>query len=222
MEQQHDDQGWRSERRTGIGAIALAGIIGAILWLGIYHYAPPIADSARLGGRMLFALKCFAVATLFCLVGGVEAVAHERLQSAAFDPLKGYETRRLKVNLRYLQNSLEQLIVLAVGLFGLAAYLTTGESMRAVLATTALWIVGRFAFWIGYHRSAAMRGIGAPGMLAAMLTLLYVVWRIGDDLAGPVGGWALIGGFIFLEAVLFRATRAEPTISSKIVGEDGI
>src|SRR5262245_59665885 len=135
MSQPDERQSWQTERRKGIGAIALAGIVGVILWLGIYSYAPPIADSATLGGRMLFALKCFAVATLFCFVGGVEAVAHERLQSDAFDPLKGFETRRLRVNLRYLQNSLEQLLVLASGLFGLAAYLTTEESMRAVLAT---------------------------------------------------------------------------------------
>jgi hypothetical protein len=219
MDQPNEQESWRAERRTGIGAIALAAIISAILWLGIYRYAPPIADSASLAGRMLFALKCFAVATLFCFVGGVEAVAHERLQSAAFDPLKGHETRRLRVNLRYLQNSLEQLIVLAVGLFGLAAYLTTAESMRAVLATAVVWIVGRFAFWIGYHRSAAMRGIGAPGTLPAMLALLYVAWRIGDELAGPVGGWAIIGGYLLLEAVLFRATR--PERSTKIVTDDG-
>jgi MAPEG family len=221
MDEPNEQLSWRTERRTGIGAIALAGIIGAILWLGIYRYAPPIADSASLGGRMLFALKCVAVATLFCFVGGVEAVAHERLQSAAFDPLKGYKTRRLGVNLRYLQNSLEQLVVLAVGLFGLASYLTTGESMRAVLATTVVWIVSRFAFWIGYHHSAAMRGIGAPGMLAAMLALLYVAWRIGNELAGSVGGWAIIGGYLLLEALLFRATRAEARSGGRIVSDDG-
>jgi hypothetical protein len=44
---------------------------------------------------MLFALKCFCPVALFCLVTGVEAVAHDRLFSAAFDPLSGFETRRL-------------------------------------------------------------------------------------------------------------------------------
>jgi hypothetical protein len=159
------------------------------------------------GARMLVALKCFAIATLFCLVAGVEAVAHERLQSAAFDPLLGYDTRRLRVNLRYLQNTLEQVIVLGVALFGLAAYLDTGESMRAVIATAVVWIASRFAFWIGYHRSAAMRGIGAPSMMATMIALLYVAWRVGDDLAGPAAGWAFIAAFLALEALLFWGTR---------------
>ena len=198
---------WRAQRRTGMGAIAVATIVAAALWFGIYRYAPPLAGMDDAAARMLVALKCLAVATLFCLVAGVEAVAHERLQSPAFDPLLGHDTRRLRVNLRYLQNTLEQLIVLAVALFGLAAFLGSGESMRAVPATAIVWIAGRFAFWIGYHRSAALRGLGAPGMLVTMLALLYVVWRIGDEVAGPAGGWALIAAFLLLEAVLFRVTR---------------
>jgi hypothetical protein len=200
---------WKAERRAGIGAIATAGVVAASVWIAVYNYGPIVSDADGLGGRMLFALKCVAVATLFCLVAGVEAVAHERLQSPAFDPLQGHETRRLLVNLRYLQNTLEQLIVFAVALFGLAAYMTDGQSMRAVLATTVVWIGGRFAFWIGYHRSAAMRGIGAPGTLAALLALLYVVWRIGDEVAGPTGGWTLTGCFLVLEGVLFWSTRAK-------------
>lgn len=99
-----------------MAAIAVSALLSATLWLGIRMLAPPLAGLELLGARMLFALKCLCLATLFCLVTGVEAVAHERLQSPAFDPLAGYETKRLQVNLRYLQNTLEQLVV-----FGVAA-----------------------------------------------------------------------------------------------------
>ena len=156
---------------------------------------------------MLVALKCVAAATLFCFVAGIEAIAHERLQSAAFDPLAGDKTRRLQVNLRYLQNTLEQLIVFAVGLFGLAAYLSGAEAMRVVVATTIVWVLNRFAFWIGYHRSAAMRGLGAPSMIIGLLMLLYVAARIGIDTAGVVGAIVAIGLFLGIEAVLFWKTR---------------
>jgi hypothetical protein len=199
---------WRGERRKGMGAIAAASVVAAALWFGIYEYSPPLAGMETLGARMLVALKCLVIATLFCFVAGVEAVAHERLQSPAFDPLLGDDTRRLRVNLRYLQNTLEQTIVLGVALFGLAAYLDSGESMRAVIATAVVWIASRFAFWIGYHRSAAMRGIGAPGMMATMIAILYVAWRIGDELAGPAAGWAFVAAFLALEGVLFWGTRA--------------
>jgi len=205
---------WRTERTTGIAAIAGALVVSAAIWLAINRYAPVARGMEDLSARMLFALKCLGVATLFCVVGGVEAVAHERLQSAAFDPLRNFETRRLRVNLRYLQNTLEQIVVFAVGLFGLAAYARDGEAMRAVLATTVVWILGRFAFWIGYHRSAARRGLGAPGMAIGMIVLLYVVWHVGEDVAGAVGGWVLVGAFLILEAILFRTTGAAQPMPS--------
>jgi hypothetical protein len=157
--------------------------------------------------RLLVATKCMAVATLFTLVAGVEAVAHERLQSDAFDPLAGHETKRLRVNLRYLQNTLEQLIVFAVGLLGLAAYLTDGGAMRAVPAATIIWVLNRFAFWIGYHRSAAMRGLGAPSMALSLIILLYVTARIGDEVAGAAGVIVLVGAYLVIEAILFWKTR---------------
>jgi uncharacterized MAPEG superfamily protein len=160
-----------------------------------------------LGARMLVALKCVAVATLFCFVAGIEAVAHERLQSNAFDPLQGHQTTRLRVNLRYLQNTLEQLVVFAVGLSGLAAYLDSGSAMRIVVASTVVWILNRFAFWIGYHRSAAMRGLGAPSMVIGLVMLLYVVARIGGDIAGTAGMVIAVALFLALEALLFLKTR---------------
>jgi hypothetical protein len=161
----------------------------------------------NLGGRMLFTLKCCCLAVLFCLVTGVEVVAHERLSSPAFDPLSGFETRRLRVNQRYLQNTLEQILVFSAGLFGLAAYSTDGSAMRAVLATTVVWMLTRFAFWIGYHRSAAMRGLGAPGMALSIIVLLYVASRIGYELGGLVGAAVPVVAFLAIEAFLFRATR---------------
>lgn len=200
-------ENWRQERKSGIGAIAASILVSLILWFALTRYLPPLKGMEDLGARMVVALKCLALATLFCLVAGVESVAHERLQSAAFDPLAGHETRRLQVNLRYLQNTLEQIIVFAVGLFGLAAYLTDGSAMRAVPAVTIIWILNRFAFWIGYHRSAAMRGLGAPSMAVSLIVLLYVTARIGHDLAGTAGSVALIGVYLGIEAILFWSTR---------------
>ena len=79
--------------------------------------------------------------------------------------------------------------------------------MRALPATTAVWIVNRFAFWIGYHRSAAMRGLGAPSMMIGLLMLLYVTARIGGELAGTAGAVIAILAFLAIEAVLFWKTR---------------
>jgi hypothetical protein len=198
---------WRLERKSGMAAIAASVAVSAALFVALWQLVPPLAGMDAMGARMLVALKCVAVATLFCFVAGIEAVAHERLQSNAFDPLQGHQTERLRVNLRYLQNTLEQLVVFAVGLFGLAIYLDSGSAMRIVIAATVVWILNRFAFWIGYHRSAAMRGLGAPSMVIGLLMLIYVVARIGGETAGTAGTAVAVGLFLALEAVLFLKTR---------------
>ena len=200
--------GFIRQRRAGIAAITAAMPVALLLWLAIAYVAPPLAGMASLGDRMLFTLKCCCLAVLFCLVTGVEAVAHERLFSPAFDPLAGFATPRLRVNQRYLQNTLEQILVFAVALFGLAAYSPDGSAMRAVMATTVVWIVARFAFWIGYHRSAAMRGVGAPGMALSLIVLLYVAGRIGYEVGGIVGAAVQVIAFLAIEVFLFRAIRS--------------
>jgi hypothetical protein len=201
------ERDWRVQRKAGMAAIAVSALAGLALWFAIDRWLPPLAGMEDVSARMLVALKCCAIAALFCLFGGVEAIAHERLQSAAFDPLAGHETARLRVNKQYLQNTLEQFVLFAVGLFGLAAYSDSGGAMRAVIATTAVWIAFRFAFWIGYHKSAAMRGLGAPGMAVSLLMLLYVCARVGGDVAGAAGEVAVVAAFLALEAVLFWGTR---------------
>jgi hypothetical protein len=203
----HDSFDFRRQRAIGIAGIAVASLLALGIWLGIDYLVSPLPGMDSLGARMLLTLKCCCVAVLFCLVTGVEAVAHERLTSPAFDPLVGFETRRLRVNQRYLQNTVEQIIVFAVSLFGLAAYSPDGSAMRAVVATTVVWIVGRAAFWIGYHRSAALRGLGAPGMAVSMIVLLYVVSRFGLEIAGVAGAIVPVAVFFAVEAVLFWGTR---------------
>jgi hypothetical protein len=149
------------------------------------------------------ALACCAIAALLTLVMGVEAIAHERLVTPAIDPLAGFETRRMRVNFRYLSNTVEQFIVFAAGLLALAAYI----SPRLLVIVTIVWIVTRWAFWIGYHFSPLLRGIGAPGMLQSMIVLLYVAWRWGNDAYGAAAGILLLAIFVAIEAFLFWAVK---------------
>jgi hypothetical protein len=193
------------DQRIILTEIAVASVLSVALWFAVDRLWPPIAAQG-LAERLAFALKCVCVATLFCLVMGVEAVAHERLRSPAIDPLAGYATRRMTVNLRYLQQTLEQLAVFAAALLGFACYATGADGLRAVAATTAVWIVGRIAFWIGYHRGAPHRAVGAPGMALGMLLLVYVCVRFGAELAGTAGAVIVITLFVAAEAALFFVT----------------
>jgi uncharacterized MAPEG superfamily protein len=203
-----DGSDFRRQRSAGMMEIAIAFPFAIALWLGVYYFLPPIAGMANTLARLVFALKCCCVAILLCFLTGIEAVARERLQSPAFDPLAGYETRRLRINLRYLQNTLEQLLLFIPGLLALSVYGTDGRSMRAVVAITVVWIATRFAFWIGYHYGPQHRGVGAPGMMQSMLVLLYVCGRFGYDIGGIAGAAAPLILFGCIEAWLVYAIRS--------------
>lgn len=193
------------ERRATMLPIIVAFPVAIALWLAAAYLLPLPAGIEGVPARVLFALKCISAAALFCLATGAEAVAHERLQSPAIDPLRGYETRRLRVNQRYLQNTLEQFVLFAVGLCGLAVDVARPGP---VAATTVVWIAARAAFWIGYHRGSAQRAYGAPGLALSLIVLLYVCARFGFELGGIAGAAVPIVLFVAIEAVLFWRTRS--------------
>lgn len=195
------------QRKSLFAGIAIAGPVTLALWLAIDLLMPPLPGMTELPARLGFALGCCCLAVLFCLVSGVEAVSHERLGSPAINPLTGYETQRMNINQRYLQQTLEQLLVFIPGLFALAFYAADGKAMRAVVATTAVWILSRAAFWIGYHFGPQYRTIGLTGMVQSMLVLFYACGRFGYQWMGVAGAIAPIGIFLAIEAFLVWATR---------------
>jgi hypothetical protein len=184
-----------AQRRTTMSGIAVSAPAALLLWWLMWKYLPdPIGAN-----RLRVAIQCCAVAALFSVVAGVEAVAHERLFTAAIDPLAGVETKRMRVNFRFLSNTVEQYVVFAAGLLALSLY----ASAKILVIVTMVWVLARWAFWIGYHRSPLLRGVGAPGMLQSMIVLLYVVYRFGTDGYGSAAGIVLLAAFAILEAILF-------------------
>lgn len=186
--------------------------VAALVWILVMRLLPPVPGMSEPGDRLVFALKCCGPAVLLTFATGIEAVAHERLLGDAFDPLAGRTTRRLAINLRYLQNTLEQLVLFIVGLLLLAVYAEDGAELRAAVAATLVWMLARFAFWIGYHRSPARRVAGLVGMVQSLLILLHVSARFGHELAGTAGAAVPVALFAAAEAViivrLVRSRRA--------------
>ena len=201
------DDSLRRQQSTLRRGVVFALPVAAAIWLIVMSFMPPVADSGDLVSRLAFAIKCCCVAVLLCFLTGIEAVAHERLSSPAIDPLAGHESRQMKINLHYLQNTLEQLLLFIPGLLALAAYCADGQAMRAVVAATIVWIVSRMAFWIGYHRGSRYRGAGLVGMVQSMLVLLYVCARFGYDIAGVAGAAAPLIVFGIMESYLVYMSR---------------
>lgn len=188
-----------AQRKKTLSGILLSAPVTLLVWYLLWRYLPqPIGANA-----FRVALQCCAIAALFTVVAGVEAVAHERLVTAAIDPLAGVETHRMRVNFRFLSNTVEQYLVFAAGLLALSAY----ASAKILVIVTIVWVLTRWAFWIGYHKSPLLRGIGAPGMIQSMIVLLYVAYRFGADAYGMATGVGLLVIFAAIEAILFWAVK---------------
>ena len=185
------------QRRTTLSGIAASALLTGALWWALLKYLP----APRTSDAVATAIGCSAVAGLLTLVAGVEAIAHERLFTPAIDPLVGFETKRMRVNQRYLQNTLEQFVVFAAGLLALSFYV----SPKILVIVTIVWVLARWAFWIGYHKSPLLRGLGAPGMAQSMIVLLYANYRFGSEGYGEAAGIALVAIFAAIEALLFWA-----------------
>ena len=185
------------QRRVVWAAIAASMVAAGVIWKALLQFLPAPTNAEPLPA----AIGCSAIAALLALLPGIEAIAHERLVTAAIDPLSGVESRRMRVNFRYLSNTLEQFIVFATGLLALSAYV----SPRLLLIVTIVWIIARWAFWIGYHLSPLLRALGAPGMAQSLIVLAYVAFRFGSTVYGPAVGIAFVAIYALIEGFLFWA-----------------
>jgi len=192
-------------------ALKIGGLIAFpttfAVWLAVYYLAPPLNGMSDAVARLFFAMNCCCVAVLFCFVTPIEAISHERLHSAAIDPLSGVESHRMRVNHRYLQQTLEQLLLFVPGLLSLALYCNSGSAMRAVVASTVVWIVSRAVYWVAYHQGSQYRSAGLTGMVQSILILLYVSARFGYDVAGIAGAAAPLVLYGAIEIYLVNVTR---------------
>jgi MAPEG family len=188
-------------------AFAFAALCAAAIWWSVWTFVPSATQFDGVADRVVLALKCIVVATTLTLMLGVEAVGHERLMTPAFNPLAGQDSRRLTINNRFIQNTVEQLLVYSASLTGLAIYCDSGSSARAVVAATLVWVIARWAFWIGYHFGPQRRVAGLVGVAQSMILSLWVCAQIGNEIAGPVGAIALVGIFGAAEIVIIFGLR---------------
>jgi MAPEG family len=184
------------------------GLAGALL-TGVSAFAAFALLPVPSGTTIAVALGWLGIAGLFGPAMAINAVAHERLQGDSFDPLAGRTTRRLQVNQRFLQNTIEQFVLFAVGLVLLAVQdvgsSTTGK--RWLAALTVGWLISRFLFWMGYHRSSGQRVLGVVSLFIPFGMLIVAAVHFGGSTWGIAGVLAPLTLLAVIEALLFRLTR---------------
>jgi uncharacterized MAPEG superfamily protein len=160
-------------RQIPLGLALGFGTVGLL-----YVLVPPLEGVDTPADRMMVALRCAGVAAL-TLFAGIQAVAGQRGRSAAIDPIAGagQEPRALLIHARYTQNTLEQLVLFVLVLGALSTYLDAG-SIHLLPILTAVFILGRVLFWVGYLRDPMLRSPGmAIGFAINGLSLVYIAYR---------------------------------------------
>jgi MAPEG family protein len=165
------------QRKVVAGAIAATvfcvAFFEVIFRLTDFGLTPP--GGIDVAFRLEYALKCEVFAAL-CLLAGVGAIANRRFFIP--DAIGGGPTPSLEIEQRYLENTLEQLVLAMVAHLALVV-VVPDDSIRAVAILVMLFVIGRATFWIGYHISGPARAFGfATTFYPTVAVYVYVVSRI--------------------------------------------
>jgi hypothetical protein len=135
------------------------------------RFTPPLGDDQA--ARLAYAARWLLVPAL-CLLAGVGMVANRRFFSNdAMDGTRAPQSKSLEINLRYNQNTLEQMALAAVAWAGLALTLPH-ERLGLIGMLAVLFALGRLLFWIGYLVAPWGRAIGFG--LTFYPTAVALVW----------------------------------------------
>lgn len=166
------------QKDVQVGMIAGAVFCGIWVWMGYGFIDIELPLWVTTGDRLAYAAKCEFFAALMLLFG-VMAVAGQRFFSdKAIEGQTVGLPSGIAINLRYTQNTLEQLVLLVITHM---AYAATADSaqMKLIPILVSLFVVGRISFWVGYHQSALSRAFGfAVTFYPTVAIMFYTLWRI--------------------------------------------
>ncbi len=127
-------------------------IAAKLLW----HWQPE--QWATEGDKIALVLKD----SVFALLPGVImicVVAAQRLDPNMFVGRMAKPNSSLDINTRFILNTFEQFTAYFIAHGALALYTPITEA-RTLPILTALFLLGRILFWIGYHRNPLLRAFG--------------------------------------------------------------
>ena len=110
------------------------------------------------GDRIALVIKD-AVVAIMPAVLAICIVAAQRLDPSMFVGRMPKPNSAVDINNRFILNTVEQFILYFIGNAGLALYCPPQEA-RTLIVLTALFVLGRVLFWVGYHYNPHVRAFG--------------------------------------------------------------
>jgi uncharacterized membrane protein YecN with MAPEG domain len=136
----------------------IPGTLGAIG--AAYALLPPMHGLDDPSARLALAVRWLTVAML-PYAAGCMTIATARFFEGSHNPIAGGESERLKIHCRVMQNTLEQLVWLAVCVLALSTLLGPAEA-RLIPIACCFFVVARLVYWWGYLRQGTLGR--APGV----------------------------------------------------------
>lgn len=164
--------------------IVVAGVVPAVIVVYLTaRYASILFSFAALpadniGARLAFAARWLTVPGL-TLLAGIWAAGRRGFIADAIDGTRSPLSHSLEINLRYNQNTLEQVVLAAIAWLNLSVMLPQ-ERLVLIPAAAVLFGFGRATFWIGYLIYPTARAFGM--VLTALPTIAAYVWLVGRAL----------------------------------------
>lgn len=151
----------------------VGGMGTPILFLLLYTLAPKFGDEVELFGRVKLALECLVFPALFFLVT-VLKVGSQRFGNPSENPIKVVaSSESMKVNLRVLSNTHEQIVIFTLNTLALSIFLPF-QYLSLLPIYSAVFVLGRILFWAAYSHNALWRAPGfAMGVFPAVVGLSY-------------------------------------------------
>ena len=163
-------------------SIAIGVTIGvSIFTAGIYMLPPgKETDFPSDLEKLVYTLKWQSLSVMMLLFG-IERVGNVRFSTTAIDPMRGNSENLLFVEARYLQNTLEQLVVSLTGQLILSLYVSAAFLPRVIPTLVVLFVTGRILFYVGYKMDPMKRGVGfsmtvIPSVIVHVYCLFCFFW----------------------------------------------
>jgi hypothetical protein len=155
----------------------LAAIVVCTLAVFAWDWGAPAQQPQTAGDRLAFAVHWLLLPAL-TLFAGVGLTASRRFFTAdAIDGQRQVPQASFEINLRYNQNTLEQVVLAACAWTSLALTLPV-EDLGLIPRLAVLFCVGRVTFWLGYLYAPWARAFGM-GVTAypTFVALVVLAWE---------------------------------------------
>ena len=138
----------------------------------VWHWVP--AEWNNFGDRLALVIKDAVFAILPGVIG-ICIVAAQRMDPKMWVGRVAKPNSALDINTRFISNTFEQFAAYFVANAGLSLY-CPAEEARSLILLTALFLLGRILFWIGYHRNPYLRAFGFG--LTFYPTVCVYIWLV--------------------------------------------